>query len=382
MAAPGDLLDGRYRLGPILGRGGMADVYRAHDEARHEDVAVKLLRTAEPTTARWLDREQAALGRLDHPALVRMRATGTVDGQPYLVLDLIDGRPLSDILRNGPLSVGRSAELGAYLADGLAHAHAAGVTHRDVKPANILVDAAGRPHLADFGIARLTEVNTATAAGVVLGTAAYLAPEQVRAEPVGPPADVYALGVVLIECITGERCYPGPFAEAAMAHLARPPVVPATLPADLRATLVDATAMDPNRRPSAAVLARSLASGPDPAPTLAVPGPVAVTEIRTPTQVMAAAPYVVPARRKRRGTVVAAAVGGLAGLTIAIVAVRANDGSPPADPPPSTAPAAVPLSATVPTTTTVAPTTTAAVVTTTVAPPPADLGKDKKKPKK
>ena len=92
-----------------------------------------------------------------------------------------------------------------------------------MKPANILVDGAGRPHLADFGIARLSAVTTATAAGFVIGTAAYLAPEQVRAEPVGPPADVYALGLVLIECMTGERCFPGSFQEAAMAHLAHPP---------------------------------------------------------------------------------------------------------------------------------------------------------------
>ena len=222
MAAPGDILDGRYRLGPEIGRGGMADVYRARDLVTGDDVAVKVLRASDPVADRWLGREQAALGRLDHPALVRLRATGSADGRPYLVLDLVDGRPLSDLLREGPLGAGRAAELGAHVAAGLAHAHAAGVTHRDVKPANILIDAAGRPRLADFGIARLSEVTTATAAGVVLGTAAYLAPEQVRAEPVGPPADIYALGVVLIECITGERCFPGSFPEAAMAHLARP----------------------------------------------------------------------------------------------------------------------------------------------------------------
>jgi serine/threonine protein kinase len=192
-----------------------------------DDVAVKLLRAADATTARWLGREQAALGRLDHPALVRLRATGTDDDRPYLVLDLIEGRSLADVLHDGPLTVGRTAELGALLAAGLAHAHAAGVTHRDVKPANILVDGAGRPHLADFGIARLSAVTTATAAGFVIGTAAYLAPEQVRAEPVGPPADVYALGLVLIECLTGERCFPGSFQEAAMAHLAHPPELPA-----------------------------------------------------------------------------------------------------------------------------------------------------------
>src|SRR4051794_13944603 len=135
MAAPGDLLDGRYRLGPVLGRGGMAEVYRAHDQVTGDDVAVKLLRASDPSTLRWLDREQAALQRLDHPALVRLRATGVDDGRPYLVLDLVEGRSLAELLDAGPLTVGRTTELGAHLAAGLAHAHAAGVTHRDVKPA-------------------------------------------------------------------------------------------------------------------------------------------------------------------------------------------------------------------------------------------------------
>ncbi len=379
MAAPGDVLDGRYRLGPVLGRGGMADVYWAHDQVTGDDVALKLLRPTDPSMARWLGREQAALSRLDHPAIVRLRATGMVDGRPYLVLDLIRGRSLADILQDGPLTVGRTAELGAHLAAGLAHAHAAGVTHRDVKPANVLVDDAGRPHLADFGIARLSAVTTATAAGLVLGTASYLAPEQVRAEPVGPPADVYALGVVLIECLTGERCFPGSFQEAAMAHLARPPEVPAQLPVDLRRTLSGATAMDPAERPSAAALAAVLAGEAAPAPTMAVPG-AAVTEVRSATRVIPAPPYVAPAPRRRRATVAAAAIGSVAGLTIAVAALRANGDSN--HPPPTTAPAAVPLSvpAATTTTTTVAPTTTtttAPTTTTTNAPP----GKGKKKPK-
>jgi len=366
MAAPGDLLDGRYRLGPVLGRGGMADVHRAKDLVTGDDVAVKLLRAADPTTARWLDREQAALGRLDHPALVRLRATGTYDDRPYLVLDLIEGRSLADLLHDGPLTVGRTAELGALLADGLAHAHAAGVTHRDVKPANILVDGAGRPHLADFGIARLSAVTTATAAGFVIGTAAYLAPEQVRAEPVGPPADVYALGLVLIECMTGEQCFPGSFQEAATAHLARPPAVPAGLPPRLDQALTSATALDPSGRPPAAALAATLADLAAPAPTeLHAPSPAAAaTEVRSPTQFLPTEPepYVRPARRRRRATMVAAGVGGLAGLTLALAAVRAGGSTPPS--PSTTVPTAVAQSAAPPT----SPPTTA--VTTTTTPPP------------
>jgi eukaryotic-like serine/threonine-protein kinase len=378
MVGPGDVLDGRYRLGPVLGRGGMADVYRASDLVRDEDVAVKLLRATDVSMARWLSRERAALDRLDHPAVVRLRDTGVTDDRPYLVLDLIEGRSLADVLHEGPLTVGRTAELGAYIAGGLAHAHAAGVTHRDVKPANILIDGAGRPHLADFGIARLSEVTTATAAGVVLGTAAYLAPEQVRAEPVGPPADVYALGVVLIECLTGERCFPGSFQEAAMAHVARPPALPAGLPPPLHRTLAAATALDPAHRPSAGALAAGLADVAAPAPTMAATPGAAVTEIRSPTEVLPARPYVATARRRRRGTFAAAAIGSVAGVAIAIIAVRATGASD--EPPPTTTPGAVPLSVPAPTTT-VAPTTTTIGVPTTTAPPPTHPEKGKKKGK-
>jgi len=383
MVAPGDVLDGRYRLGPGRGRGGMADVFRAHDLVTDDDVAVKLLRTSDASMARWLSREQAALVRLDHPALVRLRATGATDDRPYLVLDLIEGRSLADVLHDGPLTIGRTAELGALIAGGLAHAHVAGVTHRDVKPANILIDGAGRPHLADFGIARLSEVTTATAAGVVLGTAAYLAPEQVRAERVGPPADVYALGVVLIECITGERCFPGSFQESAMAHLARPPALPAGLPPSFHRILAEATALDPAQRPSAASVAAALADVAAPAPTLATPA-AAVTEVRSPTQVLPSPPYVATARRRHRGTLAAAAIGSVAGLAIAVMVVRAGGASSPDEPPPTTAPAAVPLSVPAPTTTTttIAPTTTTVPATTTTPPPPPtkpDNGK--KKPK-
>ena len=369
------LVDGRYRLGPVLGRGGMADVYRARDLVTGDDVAVKILRASDPAADRWLGREEAALGRLEHPALVRLRATGTTDGHPYLVLDLIEGRPLSDILRDGPIGPGRTAELGAHVAAGLAHAHAAGVTHRDVKPANILVDAAGRPHLADFGIARLSEVTTATAAGVVLGTGAYLAPEQVRAEPAGPTADVYALGVVLIECITGERCFPGSFQEAAMAHLARPPVVPDRLPPVLRRALVAATALDPAQRPSATALAAALATTASPP----------ATEVRSPTQVLPAAAVPRGRRRRSRTTLVAAGVGSALGLTVALVAMRDTGASPSPDAPATTVPAATPLAVTaapttVPTTRATTTTTRPATTTTTVR-ATTTTAKRKKKPK-
>ena len=391
MAAPGDLLDSRYRLGSLLGHGGMADVFQAHDQVSGDEVAVKLLRGADPSAAHWLGREEAALQRLDHPALVRLRATGLADDHPYLVLDLVEGTSLAAILEDGPLSVGRAVELGALVADALAHAHAVGVTHRDVKPANILIDDAGRPHLADFGVARLSEVTTATAAGVVIGTAAYLAPEQVRAEPVGPPADVYALGLVVVECITGVRAYPGSFPESAMARLARPPAVPATLPSTLRSTLVAATAMQPDARPTASELADALRRPVETAPTEV--GAVAVgagaTMVASATQVLPAAPGPgrprSPARLRsagrRRGGLIAAGVGSVIGITVALVAVReAGSGTPSV--PPTTVPAGVPLSGPVTTVpSTLAPTTAPTTTPTTNAPSTnTTKAKGKKKP--
>jgi eukaryotic-like serine/threonine-protein kinase len=382
MAAPGDLLDGRYRLGSVLGSGGMADVFRAQDQVTGEEVAVKLLRGADPSAAHWLSREEAALQRLDHPALVRLRATGLADDHPYLVLDLVEGTSLAAILEDGPLSVGRAVELGALVADALAHAHAVGVTHRDVKPANILIDASGRPHLADFGVARLSEVTTATAAGVVIGTAAYLAPEQVRAEPVGPPADVYALGLVVVESITGVRAFPGSFPESAMARLARPPAVPATLPSALRSALVAATAMQPEARPTASELADALRRPVETAATEV--GAVAVgagaTVVASATQVLPAAAG--PARPRspgrRRGSLIAAGVGSVIGITVALVAVREAGSGSPSVPPPTTAPAGVPVSVAVTTVpSTLAPTTTPTTTPTTRAPP---TPKGKKKP--
>ena len=120
--------------------------------------------------------------------------------------------------------------IGARLADALAHVHAGGIIHRDLKPANVLLGADGRPRLADFGIARALDGTAVTGTGYVVGTAAYLAPEQVRGEWVGPAADVYALGLVLLEALTGRREYPGALVESATARLHRPPGIPEHLP--------------------------------------------------------------------------------------------------------------------------------------------------------
>jgi serine/threonine protein kinase len=200
------------------------------------------------------------LARLQHPGLVTVYDAGRHDGRAYLVMQLIEGPTLKARIAEGTLSPGETAALGAHLARALAHAHEAGIVHRDVKPSNIILDDSGRPHLTDFGISRLLDATTRTAPGALVGTAAYLSPEQVLGRSVGPPADVYALGLVLLECLTGRLEYDGGPLEAAIARLHRPPVLPDSLPEELAALLRDMTDLDEQARPSAHDCARRLAA--------------------------------------------------------------------------------------------------------------------------
>lgn len=251
MLDPGVLIDERHEIQHLLGRGGMAEVFRARDTTTGRSVAIKVLRTVDPPSMTRFRGEIEVLSRLDHPGLVRLLGTGAHDGLPYLVLELVDGPSLADVLNSGPLGVERSISIGRQLANALAHAHGIGVIHRDLKPANILFDTGPTTvRLADFGIARFADTTRITSAGQCIGTAAYLAPEQLEGH-VGPAADIYALGLVVLECLAGTRCYPGTAAETTMARLHHPPVVPADLPAWLRHTLRAMTARDPRRRPPA-----------------------------------------------------------------------------------------------------------------------------------
>jgi serine/threonine protein kinase len=256
----GDLLDGRYRLGPLLGSGGVAEVYRAFDERLHRDVAIKLFRSDVADQLHRHEDEMRTLARLDHPSLVTVLDAGEDDAtrRPYLVMSLVEGPTLAEELRYGALPSDRVAEIGLALADGLAYVHSQGLIHRDVKPANVLISADGRVHLADFGIARLVDASHVTNAGEVVGTPAYFAPEQVTGEPVGPPADVYSLGLVVLECLTGRREYEGTPMEVAMARISRPPAIPASLPAPWRDLLGGMTARLPNARLSASHVADRL----------------------------------------------------------------------------------------------------------------------------
>jgi len=314
-ANDGRLLDGRYRLGALLGVGGVAEVYRAVDERLERGVAVKLFRGDVADQLHRHEDEMRTLARLNHPSLVTVFDAGTDETtqRPYLVMELVEGSTLSDQLRLGSLTSVRTAEIGSAVADALAYVHGQGLVHRDVKPANVLISTGGRVHLADFGIARLVDSAHVTQTGDVLGTPAYFAPEQVSGEPVGPPADVYALGLVLLECLTGRREYEGTGLEAAMARLNRQPNLPATLFGGWRDLLIGMTARQASSRLSAPQVVdrlRRIAAGDDRTAAMSIPPPQpdpATVVLPMATTVMpqvlpqqvAYAPAPVPARRSR-----------------------------------------------------------------------------------
>jgi serine/threonine protein kinase len=253
------IIEGRYRLGPRLGRGGMADVHEAHDLRLDRHVAIKRYRTAAHGVGlRRFMAEAELLAKLSHPGLLTVFDVSFDGERPFLVLRLAPGGSLRDRLDTGSLSPDRVAEIGASVAQVLAYVHGEGIVHRDVKPSNVLFDEDGDCYLADFGIARALGSAHITDSKEFIGTAAYLAPEQVVDREVGPPADVYALGLVLLECLTGVPEYAGSDVEMALARLSRPPRVPATWGQEWRAVLSAMTATDPAERPSAAQCAELL----------------------------------------------------------------------------------------------------------------------------
>ena len=254
---PPATVGGRYTVGDLIGRGGAADVFRARDELLGRDVAIKMFNAAGSVVA-----DERVPGRSRRPRGEDRRHRGGPGGPPpargphprralaprarHGLRRRRRGRPRvlrhaahrgrharAARSRSGPLPVVDVVALGAALADALAYVHRRGVVHRDVKPGNVLLDAEGRAHLSDFGIAAVHDAAPVTAAGMVIGTASYLSPEQVRGEPIDGAVDIYALGLVLIECLTGRREYPGNALEAAVARLHRRPVVPPGLPPGL-----------------------------------------------------------------------------------------------------------------------------------------------------
>ena len=271
---------GRYRVDALIGTGGTATVHRAHDTRLGRDVALKRVRPG-PGRAQHrlrLREEGRLLADLEHPNLVTvLDAAWEGPSAPYVVMELVAGPDLSDLLRDGALDPVRTATIGRDVASALAHLHGQGLVHRDVKPANVLLDGTGRARLCDLGIAvRTGEGDPHGRPGHTTGSIAYLAPEQVLGEELGTAVDVYALGLLLLESLTGRREYPGPDSEAAWARVHRSPTIPTSLGAAWTGLLAAMTARDPQERPAAREVAEHLEA------LLAVEGLAPVVDVPQP----------------------------------------------------------------------------------------------------
>ena len=259
---PGSRL-GSYEVTALIGQGGMGEVYRARDERLDRDVAIKVLPASsfeDPIARARLLQEARAAAALNHPHICTVYEVGEADGQTYIAMELVDGQPLSQRLKAGPLSAQHVLRYGRQLADALAHAHGRGVVHRDLKSANIIVRPDGRVKVLDFGLARhlsateLTvvtrDVASLTQPGTVMGTVAYMAPEQLRGAAAQMPSDIWALGVVLHEMASGGLPFMGQTGfELSAAILSQAPApLPFTVPLPLRTVVERCLEKEPTRR--------------------------------------------------------------------------------------------------------------------------------------
>ncbi|HEU5477344.1 MAG TPA: serine/threonine-protein kinase [Gaiellaceae bacterium] len=300
---PGDEVAGRYRLDDLQGHGPMSQVWRAHDDTLDRTVALKLL---SPTAdlARFR-REAQALAGLAHENVMRVYDYGEDEAGPFMALEWLAGGTLENRLAQGPLPPEETYRIAQAIAGGLAHLHDRGLIHRDLKPANVLFDEEGRPKLGDFGLARhVAGSGTLTEAGTVLGTAAYISPEQAAGEPAGVASDVYSFGVILFRMLTGALPFEADNAVALadMHRHAQPPAVETLqpdAPPALAALAAAALRKDPAQRPPDG---EALLSALGAAPAAALEPTTEVTQVLPPV------PAEPPTRRLGRGTA-AAAVG-------------------------------------------------------------------------
>ena len=232
---------GRYAVIDRAGVGGMAEVYRARDELLGRDVAVKVLSDKFSRDSVFVERfrrEAQSAANLNHPNIASIYDYGDDGGTYFIVMEYIDGKPLSDVIdAEASLMPERAAEIASDVARALERAHASGLVHRDIKPANIMLDSNGQTKVTDFGIARALTADgeaTMTQTGMVIGTASYLSPEQAQGNPVDPRSDVYALGCVLYEMLTGSAPFQGDSPlSIAYKHVRENPVPPSTLNPDV-----------------------------------------------------------------------------------------------------------------------------------------------------
>jgi serine/threonine protein kinase len=322
------LIAGRYRLVELLGRGGMSEVWLAEDEELERKVALKLV----APNADWarFEREARAAASLAHENVMQLYDFGEAGGRPFMVLEYLAGGTLEERLQSGrPLPDEETERIATELAAGLAHAHSRGLVHRDLKPANVLFDDEGRAKIADFGIARMEGGLTLTEAGTVLGTAAYISPEQAGGGTTSPASDVYAFGVLLFRMLTGrlpfEAAHPVELVE--LHRDAEPPRVRelrADAPFALAALADDSLAKNPQARPQdgGELLARLA-----PSTTAPVAAPLHVEE---PTQVVR------PARTGRRAVPIAVGLVALAAAGIGAAYALTRPGGNSSTPAPPT----------------------------------------------
>ncbi|MFE1291056.1 serine/threonine-protein kinase [Streptomyces sp. NPDC058751] len=265
------LIAGRYRLQTALGRGAMGEVWRAYDEMIGRSVAVKLLlsQDADPTAAARFRLEAQTAGLLNHRHVVGVLDFGAYENRLFLVMELVEGDSLAGVLNDaGRLPAGQVARIAAEAAAGLAAAHQQGIVHRDIKPGNLLLDAEGSVKIGDFGIARFMDdpAGGLTATGQIVGTSLYLAPERALGKTAGPPSDMYSLGCVLYQLLTGRPPFQAGSPVAVLHHhLDTPPTPPRELGADLPPAfenyLLGLLAKQPEDRPTAVQTAAWYSSG-------------------------------------------------------------------------------------------------------------------------
>jgi len=249
---------GRFLVHELLGRGATATVFRGTDLSDSRPVAIKVAEGPDPRQTERIHAEARILASLDHPAIVTFVAEGVVPagdqwaGRPFLVEEYVFGGSLAERIRGGAADAGDVARWAESALSGLAHVHARGLVHRDIKPANILVSELRRSavRIADFGIA--TPAGTELEPGDSSGTVHYMSPEQAEGRHPGAPGDIYSLGLVLLECLTGAKAFPGTPVESLVARTLRDPEIPAGLGASWVSLLAAMTARDPAARPSAA----------------------------------------------------------------------------------------------------------------------------------
>lgn len=334
MITPGSVLLERYEVVRLIAHGGMADVFLAHDRRLARDVAVKAFRIGAADVRRF-DAETRLLAGLSHPNLVSVFDAGEDGGQPYVVLRYVEGPTLDTRLTEGRLSIDDARRVCADLASALAYVHGRRVVHRDVKPSNILFAGDGRVLLGDFGIALLLDATRLTTEATTIGTAAYLAPEQITGDAVTEKADIYALGLVFLEAVSGTVAFAGSFQEVLTAKLARDPRLPPDLGEPWHGLLAAMTTRDPSARPSADEVGEILRTGRVRAATLPAPLPsgdsATVAANASPTLVIPASERTSTTVQLRRAPPRSIVLGALALLAvatlIAVLAARGDDGA-------------------------------------------------------